>query len=402
MHLFPDLEPEQDNTEESSEPDDLDRSKPLVLLLGAVDHHEGITSHLKASGEQYKRKVLVSSAENWQSILEYFDKFSIRAIVIKLDGRVYRLLDDPYYAYVGKLLLSRIARARHIAFVFQSLLSGKQLPGREVFWDVDPDVGARVNGLLREHGLNVVPYERNADLTVVATEFLKDELEELLFRVYVPTGRLWANELDRLLQLFRDYLLQTGRKGIRLEQTRTDRGIAYEFHGDYSPGSPALSEDFQDFSRFLDLCISDPGKAEELLKKKGVEATEVLEILTRYSKEAKRLQTDLKHDRERKLLNMRHRLESELTDALPGPQDWALINRLVDQAMPSAVIDNTYALGEAQQGGTSKSHLTVNVNPQIINTVNGMVAHEISGNLNLSQDGYPLHSGSHYRLWFGV
>jgi hypothetical protein len=54
MHLFPDLEPEQDDTEEWSEPDDLDRSKPLVLLLGAVDH-EGITSHLKASGEQYKR-----------------------------------------------------------------------------------------------------------------------------------------------------------------------------------------------------------------------------------------------------------------------------------------------------------------------------------------------------------
>ena len=245
---------------------------------------------------------------------------------------------------------------------------------------------ARVNRLLRDHGLNVVPYERNADLTVVATEFLKDALEELLFRVYVPMGRLWANELDRLLQLFRDYLLQTGRKGVRLEQTRTDRGIAYEFHGDYSPGSPALSEDFHDFSRFLDLCVSDPGKAEELLRKMGVEAAEVVEILTRYSKEAKRLQTDLKHDRERNLLNMRHRLESELTDALPGPQDWALINRLVEQAMPSAVIDNTYALGEAQQGGRSKSQVTVNVNPQIINTVNGMVAHEISGNLNLSQN----------------
>ena len=110
MHLFPDLEPEQDDTEEWSEPDDLDRSKPLVLLLGAVDH-EGITSHLKASGEQYKRKVLGSSAENWQSILGYFDKFSIRAIVIKLDGRAYRRLDDPHYAHVAKLLLSRIARA---------------------------------------------------------------------------------------------------------------------------------------------------------------------------------------------------------------------------------------------------------------------------------------------------
>lgn len=47
MHLFPDLEPEQDNTEESSESDDLDRSKPLVLLL-----EQSITKESRAISRQ--------------------------------------------------------------------------------------------------------------------------------------------------------------------------------------------------------------------------------------------------------------------------------------------------------------------------------------------------------------
>jgi hypothetical protein len=391
MNLFDSELDDQNNTEEPAGADDLDKSKPLVLLLGNVDH-EGITSQLKAGGEQYKKKILVSTVGNWQSILTYFDEFAIRAVVIKLNGQVYDLLDRPEHLYVGKLLFSRIAKVRHIAFVFQSLLSGEPTPGYEVFWRIRADVGAKVNHLLQEYGLNAVPYKTNAELTVLATEFLKDAIEQLLFRVYVPTGRLWANEVDRLLQLFRDYLLQTGRKGVRLEQTRTDRGIAYEFHGDYSPESPSLSQDFQDFSHFLDLCVSDPAQAEELLRQKSVNAREVFEILARYSKEAKRLQIDLKHDRERKLLSIRQRLESELADSLPGPQDWGLINRLVDGAVPGAAIDNAYALGQGSNLDHPQPgpHFTVNLNPQIISTVNGFVAHEISGNVNLSENDQEL------------
>lgn len=108
-----------------------------------------------------------------------------------------------------------------------------------------------------------------------------------MFRIYVPSNRLWANEVDKLLQLFRDYLLRTGRKGIRLEQIRTDHGISYEFHGDDVPSSSSLSEDFQDFSRFLDLCVSNPDEAEALLRQKRIDPKEIGDILTRYSKEAK-------------------------------------------------------------------------------------------------------------------
>ena len=119
---------------------------------------------------------------------------------------------------------------------------------------------------------------------MIASQLLKDALEGLLFRIYVPSGRLWADEVDRLLQLFRDYLARTGRKGVRLDQVRTDRGILYEFHGDDEPHGSSLSEDFEDFSRLLDLCVSNPPEAEAMLRQKIVEPREISGILTRYSK----------------------------------------------------------------------------------------------------------------------
>jgi hypothetical protein len=78
----------------------LERSKPLVLLLGHIDH-EGITSSLKAPGEQYKKKVLDSSIENWHSILRYFDRFKIRALVVKLTPYTYQLISNPEYQQIA-------------------------------------------------------------------------------------------------------------------------------------------------------------------------------------------------------------------------------------------------------------------------------------------------------------
>jgi len=76
-----------DDSLTSQETDDLDRNKPLVLFLGNVDH-EGITAPLKASGEQYKKKLLASTPDNWQTIIGLFDLFTIQAVVIKLNADV--------------------------------------------------------------------------------------------------------------------------------------------------------------------------------------------------------------------------------------------------------------------------------------------------------------------------
>jgi Phage integrase family len=77
-------------------------------LLVDIDH-EGITSSLKSSQKQYEKKLLDSSAENWLSISGYFDRFSVRATIIKLNSTSYQILASPNYEKVGDQLLTRIA-----------------------------------------------------------------------------------------------------------------------------------------------------------------------------------------------------------------------------------------------------------------------------------------------------
>jgi hypothetical protein len=390
-----------------------DDPDPLVLLIGNVDH-EGITSALKSSGTQYKKKLLESRPENWTEILRYFYGYTIKAVIIKLNARVYDLLALPAYKGIADDLFEMIATKRHAVFVFEDLLSRRaeqqdqrvQDEAEREGFDADDEedsayYGGRfaieqpatqvleiVNRMLRRHDLNLVPYRTNAEVTVIASQLLKDALEGLLFRVYVPTGRLWANEVDRLLQLFTDYLHRTGRKSVRLDQVRTDHGISYEFRGDEARPAESLSADFQDFSRLLDLCVSHPAEAEALLKSKTVDPKEISGILTRYSKEAKRLQVDLRHERERKLLDIRQRLESELTDCFLGEADWDLINKFVATAIPAAYSIASLSADDKANSQLlptlSTSELTININPQIVTAVNSVVARELQGDVSYS------------------
>jgi hypothetical protein len=83
-------------SEPPSEYSELDQTRALISLLVDTDH-EGITSSLKSSQKQYEKKLLDSSAENWLSISGYFDRFSVRATIIKLNSTSYQILASPNY-----------------------------------------------------------------------------------------------------------------------------------------------------------------------------------------------------------------------------------------------------------------------------------------------------------------
>ncbi len=376
--------------------EDLNTSEPLVVLLGNIGH-EGILSSLKAAGRQYKQKFLESKPRNWATIIEYFDDFSVKAVIAKLSPSVYEHLVDDGYRDVGHALLRKISSVPHVLFVFEGLLDPMiDAEFSDAFHIPEIEIRNAVNTLLAKFELNVVPYRRNAEVTVIAGTFVSETEDGLLFRVYVPAGRIWAEEINRLLQLFRDYLGKVGLASIRLDAIRTDRGTVYEFHGEQQAGEQSLSTQFREFSHFLDISISRPEEAEALLKDKNVNPREVVEVLARYAKEAKRLQVDLKQERERKLLSIRHRLESELTDTLPADTDWAAIDTLVATSVPalSNIGPNLLAMQTAALpivATTRESNgVTINLRPQIIQAVHGIVAQEIQGGLKLSEEDQEL------------
>jgi hypothetical protein len=151
-----------------------------------------------------------------------------------------------------------------------------------------------------------------------------------------------------------------------------------------------LSDEFKEFSEFMSLCTTDPLKAELLLQDKHVSQANITQILTRYAKEARRLQVDMRQDREQKVLRIRHRLESELIDAMSSDVDIEAIGAIVEQTILSVV--GPYS--PLQLGGPNNTlaanNLTLNVNPQFIQTVHGIVAQEISGDVDLNESDQEL------------
>ena len=372
----------------------LDPAKPLVLLLGWIDH-EGIVSSLKASGRQYKKKLLDSRPKNWESTVDIFTQFKVTAVVGKIPAHVLSLVMDERYRDVRERLFSAIGALPNQIFMFEDILEGEQKDKFREEYSPYPakEVIEVAIAFLRDHGVHILPYTTRAEVTVLAEAFLDDVDRNLIFRMYVPTGRLWAAEADRFLQLFQDYLTRVERLEVRLDQNRTEHGVVYEFHGHPPAGQSNLESDFQEFSRIMALFEAAPDAAAKLLAEKGPNAQEIARLIARYSKEAKRLQLDIRHEAESKSVSIRHRLESELLDLDPTPQEWKQIQALVNGAIPRGptVSGDVVALGSATAlAATGSVQITYNVRPQFIGTVNGVIAEEINGSQHFEPEHHQL------------
>lgn len=373
----------------------LDPKKPLVLLLGWVDH-EGILSSLKATGRQYKKKILDSRPANWEAVQMVFKDFKVSAVLGKLSGRVLSLLAHADYADVREGLFKEIGAVPNQVFIFEDLVQGKRTD--QIRAEIDPyplqeELGAAIN-FLRENNVEITPFRTNAEVTVIAESFLDELDRNLIFRLYVPSGRLWSAEADKFLQLFQDYVARVDRLAIRLDQKRTDYGVIYEFHGEVPPGEATLAAEFQDFSNLMDLCAKDSNAAANILKAKNLNAREVTNILDRYSKEVRRLQLDIKHDAESKIISIRHRLESELIELAPTPEEWDAMASAVNAIVPSfsvALPNPSRSLSVMSEGlHAARSHITYNFRPQFVNTMNGVIAEEIHGNQHFEPEHHQL------------
>jgi hypothetical protein len=317
-------------------------AEKIVLLLGDIAH-EGVTSQLSTAGLSYKRKFLSSSAANWATIVRLFQTHDVRTVLGKLTGDVYGHLVSQDYKSVSSELLKAIATRPHRLFAYEDLVASKESAEEDEsdrFWRPSVKVMQKANEILRTHGLDVLPYRKRAEVTVSAQSFLEEIHEGLLFRLYVPSGRLWGDQMGQLLALFKDYLSKVAGLNVRLDQQSTTKGVIYAFHGVdlgvEDTNRKELAKHFEDFTRLTDLCATDPAAAEELLKGTGANAREITQIISRYSKEFRRLQIDLKHAREEKILSIRHRLESELVDVVQ-PAQQSVIETTVNALIPEVV-----------------------------------------------------------------
>ncbi len=157
----------------------------------------------------------------------------------------------------------------------------------------------------------------------------------------------------------------------------------YEFAGAADVTPDRVAEQFETFSQVMDLCVRDPSGAEERLVQLGADKRIAEEVVDRYSKQMRRIAIDVRQERERATMRIRHRLEDELSELVPAAELQELqtvVSLMVPEDRPA-----TAALGEAlPQARPFPQSLTVNIKPQIIGRVEGIVAQELSGTVNLS------------------
>ena len=242
---------EPDKRGMASEPQD------FFLFLGSTDS-ESATTRLRASGGFHHKKLLSSRPENWRQIIGMVTSPHNQGTLVTLTGSDYTSMCSREYEAVTRDLLDALVGCAHVIFVHEAVfLTDEQRDAsdsehveranlvnvtprftdedffgmpKEEFFDALPDsIRQRVNTMLRDRELKVIPYRTNVERSIMASGFLEDHERHLLFRIYVPSGRLYAQEAETLLGLFRDWLGQTGHSAIRQEGYSTNAGQMFEF-----------------------------------------------------------------------------------------------------------------------------------------------------------------------------
>lgn len=408
-------------------------SPDFFLFLGATDS-ESATTRLRASGLVYRKKMLNSRPDNWRQIVDLVTSPHNQGTLVTLTSGDYRRLKSPEYKDVARDLLDGLENIPHVIFVHEAVfLTAHQreaadgehidraalvdvtprfddedyfgMPREQFFAEIPDSLRQQVNTVLRERNLNVAPYRTNVERSIMATSFLEDHERHLLLRLYVPSGRLYAQEADTLLGLFRDWLGQTGRSGIRQEGYTTNAGQVFEFFS--AEGEPAggVNRYFQDFSEFLDSCVSSPETAISQLTATGLDASAAGRVVSRFGTQARRLTLDLKQRREERALSLKHQFENLVMEAegLNGGELDAVIDALLPPPTVGGVALRARAaeLGlagdlaasiasEATPSASSRQATIFNFNPQFINEVAGSVVQNLQGTVNLGPEAHEL------------
>lgn len=367
----------------------------FYLIVG--NNTESITSKISTVGGEYVGKRLESKPSNWKSILDLLASPHLRGAIVTLNETVYSKIVSPEYKDVAPCLLERIAAVPHIVFAHEAVFGGASLmeneksdenedddysgewndqAARDHFGDIDETLRRNVNALLESAGIVPVVYKRNAQISALAVPFIDDQHNNLLFRLYTPSGQLFEEESAQLYSLFQDWLQSVRGQNIRQGGYKTAHGRVIEFFADPTAPAQNWSNEVQQFASFLSL-IEDPESAHAMLQSLGVMSHDAEDLVSRYSKRLRRVHLDARHERQRRVLAINQELESELSDYIPHlPSE--TISSLVEQLVPESPTSSFVPRLNAPARLTGR---TIQINTQIFQKVEGIVAQSVNGDI---------------------
>lgn len=382
-----------------------------ALILDKLDRG---TIHTCLEANKYYKtlKLLNSSVKNWESICEIIERNETDIIVLgKFTEYTLFKMSLPEYENVVERLITAIAKTRHLLFIYKENLLGNfsyfqsanppssvlEVDDKDDYFYYhnenlqtwlhlndceanEEDYAFKVRKLIGKinNTLTILPYEKLIDIEIAGQSFIENTSEGLLFRIYIPNDRIWSREFEKFINLFRDYVSNVSKKELKISQSKTDLGVVCSLYSaDSTVNEAEMNDMYKDFTAFMDLCSSNPKEAEKMLAKLDLREPEKQRVFSKYVKESQRLALDIKQEKEFKLMSIKHRLENELQEI----ELTATVLEYVEHSFPRANFQNSIGYG---------NHIvhnqTININPQIIEKVNGIVSKEINGTINFNRE----------------
>ena len=384
-----------------------DMEEKIALLLNHVDRGAVLTS-LQANNYYRTLKLLNTSSKNWESICRILENDTENEILVLAkftESALFRMC-LPEYLSIAKRMFELIKSKRHLIFIYKSNLYGEfsyfknetdffDFPDNDTFYHADARLDAWLKSnkvsqsdedfltLIRERikvmndQLNVLPYEKLIDMEIASQNFIEHVAEGLIFRIYVPNDRIWSNEFDKFIILFRDYASSVANEELKITQNRTDSGTIcslYSINKNFEPEK--MNELYNEFTSFMDLCSSNTHEAEEIINNLSIDKIAKDKIIKKYVKESKRLLLDIRQEREVKLINIKHRLQNELQEIEISKELLEYINSSIPDSESKNIILGSQVI----------QNQNFYINSQIIEKVDGIVANELNGNINLAPE----------------
>ncbi len=401
-----------------------DSPPPATFLFVGRSNTDAAVSKLKAYGIRYEHKLLESSPANWSKICRMLRNPELDSVIAKFSLPNLNRMVDPSYQEVAKEMVRELGTRRHLVLIYEGILlsepsnyhhlmtpnfrtyggSGieiagyspdEEIPdyehfqaspmlGSEYLSDLSPDNLKSILATFENAGVKVLPYRTNAELSLLTAEFVEDVEHDLLFRVYIPHGRLYAAEAAKVLDLFRDWFNRAGHGQVRQSGYDTSAGSVFELFGDGEIGATDLRGSFGNFEQFLSDCIEFPMRAVESLASHGLSTVEAGAVVNRHAREARRLRRDLDQERERRVMELRHRFELELDDLVESrPNTKSEIAKIVDANVPTTagLLETALTMGRESPGP-----VTITIDQRTVNAINSTVVQNVTGSINLSPE----------------
>lgn len=398
----------------------IDLSK-VVVVLGTFSH-EGLDAKVRGLDMTLLRKGLRSSSRNWLKIVDlissYRENDRLATVLLYAPTPTLLHISGPAYDGVREKLIDELERTNAHIFLHEdnfsskiepapwdiSNLSEEELLARDIPWsdqiELDQDTSQPIFDItqnyiamrsysrpptrdewlkenadaihraesflheLRRRNISLVPFKTRSDVTIRIFEVLEDAQAGIFLRLYVPHGRYQSEQFEDFLTMFSRYLREVEGREFSITTDRTLRGTSYVFKGrsevtDLSGLNGAISR----FDEFLSLAQSNPQAAESLLTGDSKHSPQAAFIVAKYARHNRRLTMEIRHEHDRKRLQLQQEMEAELLDS----QENALLP-VPNPSMPSGILS---VIGNL-------SPVTININGSVLGNT---VEHAILGDV---------------------